>query len=237
MVKPLDTELRHKYQVESRKKQDRRRMQVDMSLVDRLKAECRGREWWLRVPFAVILVWSFISYIVTPNDVVVLDWISIIMHKIGHVLWGVVLGDNAGFLGGIIFQLIIPIATIEICRRKSTPFYMSIACGWLSANILWLSKYAEGTPDKSYPAGLNNEAAHDWYYLLEPLNSIELASGIAQGLYISGMLAMAACLYICGYQIYFMLRLEERRIGSRRSVRSATEGRVDSYEVANWRER
>lgn len=236
MASPLDPLTKEMLKYEARKKNDRRRDVHELSKAERLQMECRGRAWWLRVPFAIALVWSFFSYIVNPGELLLIDWVSIALHRTGHVIWETAAGDYTPFLGGILFQLLVPLAVIETCRRKTTPFYVAIACGWLSANVLWLSTYAEGAAQEIFPPGLKNELVHDWQYMLEILRRLDLADETSLLLYGIGMITMGICLYIVAYQLYFMFRLEERRISSRRAVRAKSARGVEDFEVKTWHE-
>jgi hypothetical protein len=225
MASPLDPTKSEVFRFEKRAKlnKDRRRNTSELPYLEKLRTTGRGKNWVLRMAPTLLFTWSFLTYAFDPAQVSVLDWVSIGLHRLGHALWGSVLNETGPYIGGIFFQLMIPLALVEYCRRKDDPFYLATASGVLCTNLLWLSTYAAGTSTGAIPNRLMGETVHDWYYMLDAIRAVELAYIISTTLRMGALLALGACLYVIVYQLYFMITIEDRRVAARRERRERDE--------------
>ena len=224
MASPLDPTESEIFNFEKRRNSDRRRITTDLNYLDNLRSSARGKNWALNAIPATLLGWTFMSYALRPDMIGVLDYVSVFVHRMGHTIWGTLMSNTGYYMGGIFFQLMIPLALVEFFRRRSNPFHTAVACGFLCTNFLWLSRYVEGAQDGTFPRGLGQELLHDWQFILETLGMLQFSGNIAWLMHAGAMLALGACMYSMVYQLYYMVALEERRVGSRRKVAKRTEG-------------
>ena len=136
---------------------------------------------------------SHVSFIIWT-----IDTIDLFIHETGHLVFGV-FGRFVGFLGGSLFQIIIPLSTVIVFGRssvKSLPFTLY----WTGQSTVNVSIYIGDAPYLRLHL-ISRSAIHDWRWLLNNLGLINQAENIAFTVSIIGLLT---CLAGIGLGFYFI---------------------------------
>jgi hypothetical protein len=130
----------------------------------------------------------------------VIDTIDLFIHETGHLIFGL-FGRFIGFLGGSLFQVIIPVATLIVFTRsslKSIPFTLY----WIGHSMVNVSIYIGDAPYKRLHL-ISRAAIHDWRWLLNYTGTMEYAGDIAVTVNAFGL--FVCCIGI-GAGFYFVIR-------------------------------
>jgi hypothetical protein len=106
----------------------------------------------------------------------VIDTIDLFIHETGHLIFSI-FGRFIGFLGGSLFQIIIPVATILVFARsslRSIPFTLY----WTGQSMVNVSIYIGDAPYQRLHL-ISRAAIHDWKWLLNYTGTMEYAGDIA----------------------------------------------------------
>jgi hypothetical protein len=106
----------------------------------------------------------------------VIDTIDLFIHETGHLLFSI-FGRFIGFLGGSLFQVIIPVATVIVFARstlRSIPFTLY----WTGQSMVNVSIYIGDAPYLKLRL-ISKAAIHDWRWLLNRTEMMEYAGDIA----------------------------------------------------------
>ena len=106
--------------------------------------------------------------------------IDLFIHEAGHLIFSI-FGRFIGFLGGSLFQVIIPVATVIVFDRsslKSAPFTLY----WTGQSTINVSIYIGDAPLQRLQL-ISRGAIHDWRWILNHTGMIEYAGDIT-GLFI-----------------------------------------------------
>ena len=128
----------------------------------------------------------------------VIDTIDLFIHETGHLVFSI-FGRFIEFLGGSLFQVIIPVATVIVFARstlKSIPFTLY----WTGQSIVNVSIYIGDAPYQRLRL-ISRAAIHDWRWLLSYTGTMEHAEDIAVIVNIAGLLT---CCIGIGIGFYFI---------------------------------
>jgi hypothetical protein len=128
-----------------------------------------GREWpkvggLQAIVFCVFAVLFWI-YIITDKDGYLgfLDNFNLLIHEGGHMVF-MPFGDTMQFLGGSLFQCIVPFAFAVSFWRSRQPAGFAFSGILLGENFLYVAHYIADAQDMSLP--LVGSGEHDWNTLL-----------------------------------------------------------------------
>jgi hypothetical protein len=130
----------------------------------------------------------------------VIDTIDLFIHETGHLVFSI-FGKFIYFLGGSLFQIIIPVATVIVFARstlRSTPFTLY----WTGQSMANVSIYIGDAPYLKLHL-ISKDAIHDWRWLLIHAGGLEYAEDIAMIVNITGLLT---CCIGIGIGLYFVIR-------------------------------
>jgi hypothetical protein len=128
----------------------------------------------------------------------IIDTIDLFIHETGHLIFSI-FGRFIYFLGGSLFQIIIPVATVLVFARsslRSIPFTLY----WTGQSIVNASIYIGDAPYKRLQL-ISSAAIHDWRWLLGYTGTMEYAEDIAMIVNITGLLT---CCIGIGIGFYFI---------------------------------
>ncbi|MGH7620651.1 MAG: hypothetical protein ACREPM_25850 [Gemmatimonadaceae bacterium] len=111
----------------------------------------------------VLAVYGF-RILLHPEAGSLIDNIDLPIHETGHLVFSP-FGDVVQFLGGTLFQLIMPAAFIVYFLRRSDRHAASVALWWIAQNLWNISVYVRDARAQELP--LVGGGEHDWAYLLE----------------------------------------------------------------------
>jgi hypothetical protein len=135
-----------------------------------------------------------------PFVIWVIDMIDLFIHEAGHLIFSI-FGRFIGFLGGSLFQVIIPVATVIVFGRsslKSAPFTLY----WTGQSTINVSIYIGDAPFQRLQL-ISRGVIHDWRWILNHTGMIGYAGDIASIVNITGLFL---CYTGIGIGIYIIIK-------------------------------
>jgi hypothetical protein len=130
----------------------------------------------------------------------IIDTIDLFIHETGHLVFRI-FGRFIEFLGGSLFQIMIPVAAIIVFARstfRSLPFTLY----WAGQSIVNVSIYIGDAPYLRLHL-ISKAAIHDWQWILNHAGMMEYAGDIAGTVNIFGL--FTCCIGI-GIGCYFVIK-------------------------------
>jgi hypothetical protein len=121
-----------------------------------------------------------------PDAGSLMDSVDLPIHETGHLVFAP-LGEFLQFLGGTLFQLIMPAAFVVYFARRRDLHAASVALWWVAQNFWNISVYVADARTENLP--LVGGGEHDWAYLLGRLGWLKLDHVIARDAWFLGVLA------------------------------------------------
>jgi hypothetical protein len=120
-----------------------------------------------------------------PADFRVLDALNLAVHETGHLLF-LPFGEFMHFLGGTLFQLLMPLLFVLHFARRGDRFAAHVVLWWVAQSLWNVSVYAADARSQALP--LVGGGEHDWAYLLGRLGWLQYDAGIAAAIHLAGVL-------------------------------------------------
>lgn len=127
----------------------------------------------------------------TPGAGRLLDAVDLAIHETGHLVFAA-FGEFVGFLGGTLFQLLVPLLFVLHFLRREERFGAAVCLWWVAQNFWNISVYAGDARAQELP--LVGGGEHDWAYLLDALGWMSHDVAIARGIHALGVLLFAVAL-------------------------------------------
>lgn len=182
-----------------------------MNLINNFREDaiewCRGRNWWVRLPFLIYFAYVLIRHLQDPMYRSILGLLNLVFHEMGHLVT-MPLGEFICFLGGSLFQCFIPFVGMwNFLFRSKDYFAFALCFGWLSTNFFEVATYIGDAKAQALPlVGFGVEPPqHDWHYLLGKMNLINQCEIIANGVRLLGVASMLVCFLLGGWMIWVMM--------------------------------
>lgn len=151
--------------------------------------------FWLTLKLIFIVYLSYIIYFLIskydptsplyrpPVLIWIIDIINLYIHEAGHFFFQI-FGRWMYFLGGSLFQCLVPLALIIVTWRQnqSLAYYSGF---WLGESMINVSVYIRDAPLKRLPL-IGKGLIHDWNWLLS--GNLESAEIIADVVFITGII-------------------------------------------------
>ena len=119
-----------------------------------------------------------------------LDNIDLAIHEAGHVFFGP-FGEFIGFLGGTLFQLIVPATFLGYFLIKMKDQHAaSVMLWWIAQNLWNISVYIKDA--QTQYLHLVGGGVHDWGFMLAELDVIQQEQEIGQAVLAVGVLLFIA---------------------------------------------
>ncbi len=133
----------------------------------------------------------------------VIDMIDLFIHEAGHLVFRL-FGRVMYFMGGSLFQVIIPIATAVVFGRSNLRSLL-FTLYWIGQSMVNVSVYIADAPYQRLHL-ISRGALHDWHWIMIRLNLMNDIDSIASVVNILGVVSCVAgiCvgLYFIGFDIY-----------------------------------
>jgi hypothetical protein len=135
---------------------------------------------------ALVLLLAAYGFIclLDPSHYRLLDNVDLAIHEAGHVFFGP-FGEFVGFLGGTLFQLIVPLTFFGYFLYKRNAFAASVLVWWVAQNLWNISVYVKDARSLELP--LVGGGEHDWAYLLGELGLLHKDQVIGDTIYAVGV--------------------------------------------------
>jgi hypothetical protein len=138
-----------------------------------------------RLAFTLILALYGFLLLRHPEAGSLVDNIDLPIHETGHLLFRP-FGDFMQFLGGTLFQLIMPGAFVVYFWRRRDRHAASAALWWVAQNCWNISVYIRDARAQELP--LVGGGEHDWAYLLGRLGHLKQDQAIGRVVWFAGVL-------------------------------------------------
>jgi len=144
---------------------------------------------------AALGFWT-LALILRDNPWSFLDWINLAFHEAGH-LFLLPFGETLHFLGGTLFQLLVPLLLSVRLVVQGSPFSAAACSWWLGENLLGIAFYMADARELKLP--LVGGGENDWNHLfyqwgLLGEDSVGLVASVTRGMGVGIMLA--SCLWM-----------------------------------------
>ena len=141
-----------------------------------------------KVGLTVLLaVYGFII-LGSPDSFRIIDNVDLAIHETGHLIFAP-FGEFLGFLGGTLFQVIVPLTFFGYFLRQCDRHAASVLLWWVAQNCWNISVYVKDARSQELPLV---DGEHDWTYLLYELDLLEHDQAIGQAIYVIGITLFAA---------------------------------------------
>jgi hypothetical protein len=115
--------------------------------------------------------------------------VNLAIHETGHFVF-LPFGEFLHFLGGSLFQLLVPLAFVAYFLRRGDQHAATVALWWEATNWWYVAVYIDDAQKIAldYVGG----GEHDWAYLLGELGKVHASAEIAARVHGVGTLLLAA---------------------------------------------
>ena len=162
---------------------------------------------WLVLKLLLLLYISYLVYfLITSYDPTspafrppfflwVIDWMNLYIHEAGHFFF-MIFGRWMHFLGGSLFQCLVPLALLIVMWRQNRS-YAYLSAFWLGENMINVSVYIRDAPYRRLHL-IGKGLIHDWNWLLA--GNLESAEPIADTVFFFGIIL---CIFAVLAGIFF----------------------------------
>lgn len=137
-----------------------------------------------RVALTLILAVYGFQLLRHPEAGSLVDNIDLPIHETGHLVFGL-FGEFIQFLGGTLFQLIMPAAFVAYFLRRGDRHAASVALWWVAQNFWNISVYIRDARAQELP--LVGGGEHDWAYLLGHMGRLKQDQAIGHAVWELGV--------------------------------------------------
>jgi hypothetical protein len=145
----------------------------------------------VRLGFLVPLAIYGVALLRAPGSGSFLDGIDLAIHESGHLVFAP-FGETLGFLGGTLFQLLLPAAFIGYFLRRDDRYAAAVCSWWVAQNCWNISVYIADARAQELP--LVGGGEHDWAYLLDRAGWLSHDQTIARGVHLAGVVVFLLAL-------------------------------------------
>ncbi|MBU0552000.1 zinc ribbon domain-containing protein [Myxococcota bacterium] len=167
--------------------------------------------------YVTFLAWGlyFVTRTLSSGEVMRSWWhgVDLVFHEAGHTIMGMLFGEFIMFLGGSLFQLLVPFVVAIAFLRQRDPFGASIGLWWVGQSLMDLAPYigdARALELMLLGGGTGKEIeGHDWEYLLGKLGLLRYDRVLAYAAHYIGAALILLALAWGGWMLY----KQSRRLG------------------------
>ncbi|OGR45164.1 MAG: hypothetical protein A2X35_02070 [Elusimicrobia bacterium GWA2_61_42] len=148
---------------------------------------------WARMAVITGLFLFYLQWLRKDNFFSPLDFVNLGFHEAGHIFLGF-FGRFVSFLGGTLFQLLIPAVCLVHLKRRGANLGWQLCLFWLGESLLNVSVYAGDAVRQALP--LVGGGEHDWTYLLTETGLIAHTAGVAKFIFLCGSAVIFYSFYL-----------------------------------------
>lgn len=126
-----------------------------------------------------------------PSSWSFLDSVDLAIHETGHLVF-TPLGRTMHFLGGTLFQLIVPMAFVVEFVRRDDRHAASVCLWWVAQNCWNISVYVADARARALP--LVGGGEHDWAYLLRRAGLLAQDQQLSRMIHFAGVIIFIAAI-------------------------------------------
>jgi hypothetical protein len=136
-----------------------------------------------RFGLTALLALYGLRLLMNPEGGSLIDNIDLPIHETGHLVFRP-FGEFMQFLGGTLFQIIMPASFVVYFARRRDHHAASVALWWVGQNLWNVSVYVRDARAQELP--LVGGGDHDWAYLLGRLGWLQRDQVIAHDVWFVG---------------------------------------------------
>lgn len=150
----------------------------------------------VRLGLLALLALYGVALLRAPGTGSFLDGIDLAIHETGHLVFAP-FGETIGFLGGTLFQLLMPVAFVGYFLRRDDRYAAAVCLAWVAQNFWNISVYVADARAQELP--LVGGGEHDWAYLLDAAGWLQHDLAISRVVHALGIGLFLAALWM-GYR-------------------------------------
>lgn len=147
----------------------------------------------MRRGFVVFLAGYGVFCMARPQSEWLMSSVDLAIHETGHLVFAP-FGEFVSFMGGTLFQLIVPLAFIVSFLRRGDRFAAAVVLWWVAQNLWNISVYVADARSQVLP--LVGGGVHDWAYMLGRLGLLARDQSIAKTVHLAGVLVFGASIVL-----------------------------------------
>jgi len=174
-----------------------------------------GQFYGRAILWAVLLVWGTMMIIgpVEKGWSTFVHHINLPIHETGHLIF-LVFGRFVHFLGGSIFQILLPaIFAAAFLMYKRDAFAAAVMLWWTVQNFLDVASYIHDA--RAMSANLVGGGIHDWNWLLGKMGLLHLDHSIAAAVFALGAGIMMLSMFWSGWILWL---IADHQIHAKKSI-------------------
>jgi len=152
-----------------------------------------------RIGLVALLALYGFRLLLHPEGGSLMDSVDLPIHETGHLVFAP-FGEFVQFLGGTLFQLIMPAAFVVYFMRRKDHVAAGCAFWWVGQNLWNISVYIADARAELLP--LVGGGEHDWAYLLGRMGWLKFDHVIAHDVWFVGV--MVYCVSMGGAGLALM---------------------------------
>lgn len=167
-----------------------------MTVIADAQAWCVGRRPELRLLLLLFLAWAGWRQFQDPEFYHLYSGLTLGVHELGHLLFSP-FGETLTIAGGSISQLAFPLLAAGLLYRQGDYFGVAVGGTWLASSLANLSLYVGDARAEELPlVGFSDDPEHDWNWLLDHFNALNLDTRLAELIRGIGVLVLVASLWL-----------------------------------------
>lgn len=170
-------------------------------LADLVKEWCKGKNWMVRLPVTIWLIYMLIRYLANPNYMSILGYFNYWTHEAGHLLF-LPFGGFIEAMSGTMLEWLIPIVFLVAFLFQGEFFGASFCLGWEATCLFYASWYISG-------AQRTDEWTHDWFNMLSTLGLLQYNHEIAILVKVIAATLMLLSIVSGGWLLWWMFKQPE----------------------------
>jgi hypothetical protein len=174
---------------------------------------CRGKNWYVRLPFLVWFAYILVKHLSNPMYSSLLGALNLGLHEFGHLIFSP-FGQFLHMLGGTLFQIFAPLLGAINFYRQDDFFSIALCFGWLSTSLFDVARYAADARVMNLPLLSpfgGGDPIHDWNYLLSRMGILSFDTALSFIIKCFAVLSMLLCL---GMGAWLLWQMHKSRLTS-----------------------
>jgi hypothetical protein len=128
-------------------------------------------------------------YIISRTEWHFIDFVNLIIHEAGHVVF-MFFGQTLAIAGGSIFQIMVPVIFAIYFFSRQSFYSAAVMAYWVGLNFINVSVYAADAKRMQLPLLTGDTDSHDWNQLLFQFNQLRNTEVIANIILSMGIVAI-----------------------------------------------
>jgi hypothetical protein len=120
-----------------------------------------------------------------------LDGVDLAIHETGHLVFAP-FGEFAGYLGGTLLQLLLPLAFVASFLRRGDRYAAYVVLAWVAQSLWNVARYVADARRQELP--LVGGGDHDWAYLLGEMGMLPHDTALASAIRAVGVFLFACAM-------------------------------------------